>query len=114
VLDDILLTEPGEADVTVRNGIATLTGTLDPRTGPHGGLISLALQLMWDIDGVVNIVDRLGETPAVPGERGDGPSQAASVPGQAPLSRQIPVPRQASVPEHASVPPQAGPPADES
>jgi CBS domain-containing protein len=112
VLDDILLTEPGEADVTVRNGIATLTGTLDPRTGPHGDLISLALQLMWDIDGVVDIVDQLGETPAVPGERGDRPSQAASVPGQAPLSRQIPVPRQASVPEHASVPPQAGPPAD--
>jgi CBS domain-containing protein len=61
VLDDILLAEPGEADVAVRNGIVTLTGTLSPRTGLHGDLIPLALQLMWDVDGVVDIVDRLGE-----------------------------------------------------
>jgi CBS domain-containing protein len=94
VLDDILLIEPGEADAAVRNGIVTLTGTLDPRTGPHGGLVPLALQLMWDIDGVVDIVDRLGETHAVPRERDDRRSRAA------------PVPRQAPVPGHVSVPPQ--------
>ena len=34
VLDEILLAEPGEADVAVRDGIVTLTGTLDPMTGP--------------------------------------------------------------------------------
>lgn len=60
VLDEILLAEPGEADVSVRNGIVTLTGTIDPRPGPHGDLITLALQVMWDVDGVVDIVDRLG------------------------------------------------------
>ena len=68
VLDDILLAEPGEADVAVRNGIVTLTGTLSPRTGPHGDLIPLALQLMWDVDGVVDIVDRLGEPGPAPRE----------------------------------------------
>jgi CBS domain-containing protein len=31
VLDEILAAEPGEADVTVRNGIVTLTGSLDPK-----------------------------------------------------------------------------------
>lgn len=76
VLDDILLAEPGEADVAVRNGIVTLTGTLSPRTGPHGDLIPLALQLMWDVDGVVDIVDRLGEPGPAPPEQVLVPPQA--------------------------------------
>lgn len=61
VLDEILATDPAEAEVTVRNGIVTITGTLDPKTGPHGDLIPLATRLMWDVDGVVDIIDRLGE-----------------------------------------------------
>jgi CBS domain-containing protein len=64
VLDEIVSAGPGEADVSVRNGIVTLTGTLDPKTGPHGDLIPLAIRLMWDVDGVVTINDRLGEAPA--------------------------------------------------
>jgi len=63
VLNDILLAEPGEAEVAVRNGVVTLTGTLDPNTGPHGELIPVAIQLMWDVDGVVDIIDKLGEKP---------------------------------------------------
>ena len=61
VLDDILLARPGEADVAVHNGIVTLTGTLDPRAGTHGDLIPFAVRLMWDVNGVVDIVDRLGQ-----------------------------------------------------
>lgn len=61
VLDEILQTEPGEAEVSVRNGIVTLTGTLDPKAGPHGDLIPLAIRLMWGVDGVVDIVDKLGQ-----------------------------------------------------
>jgi CBS domain-containing protein len=64
VLDEILAAEPGEADVTVRNGIVTLTGSLDPKVGPHGDLIPLAIRLMWGVDGVVDIVDHLGEPQA--------------------------------------------------
>jgi CBS domain-containing protein len=60
VLDEILLAEPGEADVAVRDGIVTLTGALDPTTGTHGDLIPVAIRLLWDVDGVVDIVDRLG------------------------------------------------------
>ncbi len=66
VLDDILLARPGEADVAVHNGIVTLTGTLDPRAGTHGDLIPVAVRLMWDVDGVVDIVDRLGQGQADP------------------------------------------------
>jgi CBS domain-containing protein len=64
VLDEIVSAAPGEVSVSVRNGIVTLTGTLDPKTGPHGDLIPLAIRLMWDVDGVVAINDRLGEVPA--------------------------------------------------
>jgi len=63
VLNDVLLAEPGEAEVAVRNGVVTLTGSLDPKTGPHGDLIPVAIQLMWDVDGVVDIIDQLGEEP---------------------------------------------------
>jgi CBS domain-containing protein len=63
VLDEIMSAAPGEADVSVRNGIVTLSGTLDPRSGPHGDLIPLAIRLMWDVDGVVAITDLLGEPP---------------------------------------------------
>jgi CBS-domain-containing membrane protein len=65
VLEEILLAEPAEADVTVRDGIVTLTGTLDPQTGEHGDLIPVAIRLMWDVDGVVDIIDHLGR-PASP------------------------------------------------
>jgi CBS domain-containing protein len=86
VLDDIVLAGPGEADVAVRNGIVTLTGTLEPKAGAHGDLIPVALRLMWNVDGVVDVVDRLGEVQAAP--------PAPAVPPDA-------VPRQAnSLPEN--------------
>lgn len=44
VLDEILLAEPGEADVAVRDGIVTLTGALDPTTGTHGDLFPVAIR----------------------------------------------------------------------
>ena len=86
VLDDVVLARPGEAEVDVHNGIVTLTGTLDPKAGVHGDLIPVALRLMWDVDGVVDVVDRLGQAGAVP------PEQAVS---------------------RGAIPPQATPPAPE-
>ncbi|HEY7265639.1 MAG TPA: CBS domain-containing protein [Trebonia sp.] len=61
VLDDFLLVEPEEADAKVHNGVVTLTGTLKPAVGQRADLIPVAIRLMWDVDGVVDIVDRLGE-----------------------------------------------------
>ena len=83
VLNDVLLAEPGEAEVAVRNGVVTLTGSLDPKTGPHGDLIPVAIQLMWDVDGVVDIIDQLGEEPE------ESPAQAdQQVPEQRSESQQ--------------------------
>lgn len=61
VLDEVLLAEPEEAEVTVKDGVVTLTGSLDPHAGAHGDLIPVAIRLMWDVDGVVDVVDRLGQ-----------------------------------------------------
>ena len=70
VLDEILLAGPGEADVSVRDGVVILTGTLDPKAGEHGDLIPVAVRLMWDVDGVVDVIDRLGQPkPTVPVQR---------------------------------------------
>ena len=88
VLEDIVLAQPGEADVAVHNGIVTLTGTLDPKAGVHGDLIPVALRLMWDVDGVVDVVDRLGQGEAVPPAqavpRGTIPPQATPPPENKP------------------------------
>ena len=75
VLDEILLAEPGEADVAVRDGIVTLTGALDPTTGTHGDLIPVAIRLMWDVDGVVDIIDRLGQSQPVTHTQSPPPAQ---------------------------------------
>jgi CBS domain-containing protein len=59
-LGDVLHKEADKADVTVQDGIVTLSGELDPAAGPHGDLIPVAIRLMWSIDGVVDVIDRLG------------------------------------------------------
>jgi hypothetical protein len=50
--------------VTVRYGVITLARTMRPEPGDSHDLIPLALRLIWDIDGVVDVVNRLGETTA--------------------------------------------------
>jgi CBS domain-containing protein len=62
VLDEIPITDPKDVSVTVHDGVITLTGTMRPEAGDRHGLIPLALRLIWDIDGVVDVVNRLGET----------------------------------------------------
>jgi hypothetical protein len=46
----------------VHHGVVSLTGTMRPEPGDGHDLIPLALRLIWDIDGVVDVVNRLGET----------------------------------------------------
>jgi CBS domain-containing protein len=63
VLEEIL-PAAGHADIMVRNGVVTLTGTLPPAQDKHDDLLPLAIRLMWDVDGVVGITDQLGQDPA--------------------------------------------------
>ena len=61
VLDEIPLTEPKDVIVTVKHGVVTLTGTLRPEPDAEHDLLPLTLRLIWDTDGVVDVVNRLGE-----------------------------------------------------
>lgn len=60
VLNELPLADPKDTIVTVKHGVVTLTGTM--RAEPGQDVTALALRLIWDIDGVVDVVNRLGET----------------------------------------------------
>lgn len=70
VLDEIALADPAAVVVMVRHGVVTLTGAIEPAPGQPADLIPLAMRLTWDVDGVVDIVNRLyevkGPKPAPP------------------------------------------------
>jgi CBS domain-containing protein len=57
VLDEIPVADPKE--VVVRHGVVTVAGPV--RADSDHDLIALALRLIWDIDGVVDVVNSLGE-----------------------------------------------------
>jgi CBS domain-containing protein len=67
VLDELPLADPQDVIMAVRHGVVTLTGTIRPGSDADHDLLPLALRLIWDIDGVVDVVNRLGEA-AVPKE----------------------------------------------
>jgi hypothetical protein len=50
-------TDPKDVIVTVKHGVVTLTGTLRPEPGHDQDLRLLALRLIWDIDGVVDVAN---------------------------------------------------------
>jgi len=62
VLDEVPLEDPREIAVTVRHGVVALAGAMRPEPGEGHDLIPLVLRLVWDIDGVVDVVTRLGDT----------------------------------------------------
>ena len=60
VMNELPLADPSDVTVTVKHGVVTLTGTIPPEPD----LLSLMLRLIWDIDGVVDVVNRIGEATA--------------------------------------------------
>ena len=64
ILGEIPVADPQEVIVAVQHGVVTLTGTMRPEPGDRHDLVPLVLRLIWDIDGVVDVVNRLGEAKA--------------------------------------------------
>lgn len=62
LLSEILFADPASTSVQVHQGVVTLTG--QPATADQHDLIPVAIRLIWDIDGVVDVVAKL-EAPAV-------------------------------------------------
>jgi CBS domain-containing protein len=66
MLTQILLADPSGVTARVQNGIVTLAGHLG--SAEQNDLIRIAVRLTWNIDGVVDVVNKLGVsiTPSIP------------------------------------------------
>jgi CBS domain-containing protein len=71
ILDELPLTSPADVGVTVRHGVVTLSGVFESASERYKDLVPVALRLVWDIDGVVDVVNELG------GAGGPRPAAAA-------------------------------------
>jgi CBS domain-containing protein len=58
LLSKVLSTEPEAVSVRVRNGVVILGG--QPAAGTDPGLVPVAIRLIWDIPGVVDVSDKTG------------------------------------------------------
>jgi CBS-domain-containing membrane protein len=72
LLSEILFADPETVQVAVHGGVVTLLGRAGSQD--HHDMISVAIRLIWDIDGVVDVVDK---TSAEPGHAGGGASLKA-------------------------------------
>ena len=61
VLDELPLSDPKDVALTVRDGVVTLSGTIESASQRQQDLITVALRLTWNVDGVVDVVNKLGE-----------------------------------------------------
>jgi len=62
ILTEMLPDNRGSITVTVRNGVVTITG--QPEPDGDRDLVPVALRMVWEIDGVVDVVDLVGTVPA--------------------------------------------------
>jgi CBS domain-containing protein len=61
IVGEIPFADPAKVIVMVHHGIVTLTGSAEPPAARHQDLVALAIQLMWDVDGVVDVRNRINE-----------------------------------------------------
>jgi len=59
LLDDVVAADPAAVTATVRDGVVILTG--NPQAPEDSKLIPVAIRLIWDIEGVIDVDNRLGE-----------------------------------------------------
>ena len=75
LLDDVLPTDPGSVMATVRGGVVILTGHLEAPEDRE--LIPVAIRLIWDVDGVIDVLNRLDEQADGAAELTEPPAGAA-------------------------------------
>jgi CBS domain-containing protein len=59
LLDSLMPVDPASITATVRDGVVILTG--QPEAPKDRELIPVAIRLIWDVDGVIDVSNRLGE-----------------------------------------------------
>jgi CBS domain-containing protein len=68
-LDELPFREPADIIVTVRHGVVTLAGVVRSGPGQSQDLVRDAVRSIWDVDGVVDVIDRLIDGPATASPR---------------------------------------------
>jgi CBS domain-containing protein len=113
ILREFSLGDLSGVTVTVRGGVVTISGSLQHARGQDRDLIPAAIRLIGNIDGVVNVVNRLGEagiggTPDPPpaGDRqpSAGRHDQRSGPGAAPARGGHPCPSACTIQRRKSEP----------
>jgi predicted transcriptional regulator len=64
ILTELLPGGPTGIEVAVRNGVVTLSGQAE--LAAEEDLIPVAVRLAWDVDGVVDVVNKVAAVPATP------------------------------------------------
>jgi CBS domain-containing protein len=74
LIDEAPFRDPADVIVTVRHGVVTLSGTVPSGTSHDRALVPAAIQLIWDVDGMVDVVNRTteGESPHPTGKSAPG------------------------------------------
>jgi CBS domain-containing protein len=67
ILADLLPGGPTGMQVGVRDGVVTLTG--EPELATEEDLVRMAVRLAWDVDGVVDVVNKSGPAPVASASR---------------------------------------------
>ena len=65
LVTEVLSADPASVTVSVHGGVVTLLGL--PGSQDHHDLIPVGIRLIWDIDGVVDVVDKISAETASPG-----------------------------------------------
>ena len=58
LIDETAFRNPADVIVGVRHGVVTLADAVRPGAGQHGNVTPAAIRLIWEVDGVVDVVDR--------------------------------------------------------
>jgi len=66
IIDEIPFADPARVIVIVRHAMVTLTGTAEPPVGRGQDLVALAIRMIWDVDGVVDVRNRINEVEPTP------------------------------------------------
>jgi CBS domain-containing protein len=61
LLEDLPLIDPEGVTVTVSNGVVILSGLVEGTPQRQQNPIAVALRLIWNVDGVVDVVNKLGQ-----------------------------------------------------
>lgn len=66
IVDEIPFADPAKIIVIVRHGVVTLTGSAEAPVGRHQDLVALVIRMIWDVDGVVDVRNRINEVKPTP------------------------------------------------